>query len=214
MAEEEPIGQRPPPPERWDTHRVTLGGDALLSQVVDTVSGGDADKRQWARAMIENEDSVARFVTKVPRALRAVREARGLSIDAAADQAGISPSTLARLETGASVRIDLKLVARVALMLGVAPRLDFADRGSGAAVSVSDAETIQANPVGLESLDAPFAASPPGFGTEGGEWPDGKGVVNPGFNDATRDPSVLDVRIRNLEARMATMEDRKPKPGD
>lgn len=214
MAEEEPIGQRPPPPERWDTHRVALGGDAFLSQVVDTVSGGDADKRQWARAMIENEDSVARFVSKVPRALRAVREARGLSIDAAADQAGISPSMLARLETGASVRVDLRLVARVALMLGVAPRLDFADGGSGAAVSISDAETIQANPVALESLDAPFAASPPGFGPEGTEWPDGKLGANPGFDDAARDPSVLDLRIRDLEARMATMEDRRPKPGD
>ncbi len=210
-----------------------LGGDAFLNEVIDAVSGGDGEKREWAETVVENEEIVEIFVAKVRRALRAVREARGLSMETAADLVGVSTSTLSRLETGAIGKIDLKLVARVALMLGVAPRLDFAGRGSAATVSVGDAETIQANPEGLQRLDQPSMTIPVVSRAEGGGMAAGDDgntrfhpnarlatvagagaagvapVVIPVTVPAAQDPRILDLRIRDLEARMASMERRR-----
>ncbi len=55
--------------------------------------------------------------TKVPP-LRAVREARGLSLRAVADEAGISAAQLSRAERGL-VRLSVPALRRVAAVLGL-----------------------------------------------------------------------------------------------
>ncbi len=162
-------GQTPPKDSsnEWNADCAALGGDAFLSDMINSVSAGDMEQREWARAVADNEDIVAGFVAKTRQALRAVREARGLSMEMAAEQAGVSTSALSRLESGGSGKIDLKLMARVALMLDVVPRLDFAVKGAAATVSVGDMETIRANLAGLRRLDQPSDKSSLGFS---GRW--------------------------------------------
>ena len=221
-------------PKEWSTNRVTVGGDTFLTEMFDWASAGDIEEREWARAVAENEDIVAGFVAKARGALRAVREARGLSLEMAAEQVGVSMSTLSRLEGGGAGKIDLKLMARVALMLGVVPRLDFAVKGAIAAVSVGDMETIRANPAGLRRLDQPSTGTPEGFRTEGGNTGNGiatgtGGPANdtlapsakvegagpgPMTDSNAGDPRILDLRIRDLELRVAAIERHKPEAND
>lgn len=190
-------------PDGRDGDRITLGGDEFLDAVIESVSVGDTEKRAWARTMVEHEGTVANFVASVRVALRGVREARGLSIEEAAEQVGVSPSALSRLETGATAEADLKLVARAALMLGVAPRLDFAARGTPATVSVSGLERTGPHADEFRDLDqspiTPRAVA--GNGTADADPPSGS---------AAQDPTALDQRIRDLEARIAAMEPPKP----
>lgn len=189
MVEDMASEQDQPPPftEGRELERITLGGDEFLDAVIGAVASDDADKRAWARAVVEHEDTVADFVASVRRALWAVRERRGLSIEAAAEQVGVSASTLARLETGATAKTDLKLVARVALMLGVVPRLDFDVHGSAATIAVAALDEAPSRP---DADHRPAA-----------------GIVPP-------DPFALDLRIRKLEERIAAIEPAKAKNGD
>ena len=204
MADEKEEPRNYPETGRWSPGRESLGGDELLTGLVEKAGAGDEDKRARAKAVIDSEEIVETFVHKVRRALRAVRKARGLKTEAAAEMVGVSPSTLSRLETGATEKLDLKLVVQVALMLGVVPRMDFAGEGSDAGVSVSDIKTAVANPEGLEGLE-PYPAGPmvglmePGLfkvrgfpkrsaGYQGYYWPG-------------QDPT-----IRDLQARLAELE--------
>jgi transcriptional regulator with XRE-family HTH domain len=201
--------------------------------MVDSVSAGDMEQREWARAVADNEDIVAGFVAKARGALRAVRVARGLSVELAAEQTGVSTSTLSRLESGGSGKIDLKLMARVALMLGVVPRLDFAVKGAAATVPVGGVKTIRAHPAGLRRVNQP-SKSASGFRAEDGDT-DTEITVSTGgpANDtfapsaraegvgsgpkivpAAQDPRILDLRIRDLEVRIAAMEHGKPEAND
>jgi len=191
-----------PPAEGWERERTTLGGDEFLNAVIQSVCGDDVEKREWARAMVEHENTVADFVASVRRALRAVREVRGLSIEAAAEQVGVSASTLARLEAGATAKADLKLVTRVALLLGVVPRLDFAARGSAAAVTLGGLETTPRHAAGFRDLDQPSLTVLPMSGAD------------PPVLANEQDATALDRRIRDLEARIAAMEHPKPENGD
>lgn len=190
MGDQDRDAREQAPPKGGNRARATLGGDSFLGAVVESVSRDEAEKRNWAQAVVDNEDIVARFAAKVRQALRTVREARGLSVEAAADQVGVPASTLARLETGATSKIDLKLVARVALMLGVAPRLDFVAPGSTASVSVGDRETIRIRPEPSLVDGAPATGS------------------------TAQDPRILELRIRDLEARIAAVEHRRAETGD
>lgn len=214
--EQNPVHKQTPPQgpsNGGNADRVILGGDAFLNHMIDSVSAGDMEQREWARAVADNEDIVAGFVAKVRQALRAVREARGLSVEMAAEQAGVSTSTLSRLESGGSGKIDLKLMARVALMLDVVPRLDFAVRGA-AAVSVGDRATIRANPAGLRRLDQPSTSTPLGFRADCADAANiGHGGASVSVASA-HDPGALDLRIRDLEARMAAVERGKPRTKD
>lgn len=196
------------PPEGWRFNHVTLTGDALLDGVIESVSGDDAEKRDWARTVVENEDIVVDFVTDLRRTLRQARETSGLSIEAAADLMGVSAPTLARLERGAASQPDLKLVARLSLMMGLVPRLDFARLGSSAKVSVSDRNFVCGCPGGLGQLEQSLAASPPV------SLPEGRDEVNR-VEDISSGPPIaahdavavaVDQRIRDLEARIAAME--------
>jgi transcriptional regulator with XRE-family HTH domain len=153
MVDERKEAQECPEMGQWSPGREALSGDDLLTRIAEKAGAGDENKRSRAKAVIDSEEIVETFVYKVRRALRAVRKARGLKTEAAAEMVGVSPSTLSRLETGATEKLDLKLVVQVALMLGVVPRMEFATEGSDASVSVSDLETVMATPEGMEGLD-------------------------------------------------------------
>ncbi len=201
-------------PDGRDVNRVTLGGDEFLDAVVESVSGGDMEKRAWARAMVDYEDIVASFVADARRALRAVREARGMSVEAAAEQVGVTASALARLETGATAMADLKLMARVALLLGVVPRLDFAERGTAATVSVGGLEAAVSHASGFHDTGQPSLAVPGASPTANAGTDSTTPGAHPPHNAPLPDPAGLDQRIRDLEVRMAAMEQPKPEDGN
>ncbi len=199
-------------PDGRDVNRVTFGGDEFLDAVIEAVSGDDMEKRAWARATVDYEDIVASFVADVRRALRGIREARGLSVEAAAAQVGVSASALARLETGATAKADLKLLARVALLLGVVPKLDFAERGAAATVSIGGLEAEVSYARGFLDTDQPSLAV---HGSSAAARADtnntSAGALSPD-HASPANPTALEQRIRDLEARIAAME--KPKTED
>lgn len=186
--------------------RNTLGGDEFLDAVVEAISGNDMDKRAWARAMMDHEDTVASFVANVRRTLGAVREARGLSIDAAAERVGVSSSALTRLETGSAAQADLKLVARVALLLGVMPRFDFTEHGTATIVSVDGLQTGSSGARGLRDLGRSSLTGQPGSRAASAHPASGVAGDDAPADPAMQVPTVLDQRIRDLEDRIAAME--------
>lgn len=201
---------------RWSPGREALSGDDLLTRIADKAGAGDERKRSRAMAVIDSEEIVETFVCKVRRALRAVRKARGLKTEVAAEMVGVSPSTLSRLETGATEKLDLKLVVQVALMLGVVPRMEFASEGSDASVSVSDIKTLTESSKGLEGLD-PYPVGPEvgrldsgpvwirGYGQELGTL-DPAGMAGVDVAVYQRYWPGQDPAIRDLQARLAELE--------
>ena len=214
MVEDGKPAQNSTVPEGRQRDRVTVNGDEFLNAVVEAVSGDDVEKRAWALAMVDHEDTVASFVASVRRALKAVREARGLSIDAAAEQVGVSASTLSRLESGATGQADLKLVTRVALRLGVVPRLDFAAHGAAAVVSVGGLETDRHRAGGFRDVGQPSLTAPSVFRADSAETANDVAGADPRAGSTAPDPEALDRRIRNLEARIAAMERPRPETED
>lgn len=62
--------------------------------------------------------------------IRQLRESQGLTQAALAEKSGVSRVTIARIEGGRQLRVDLEVLDRLARALGVAPGLLIAEDGA------------------------------------------------------------------------------------